>query len=1063
MATLDIAGKKPNAVSEAPSAIPTVRHFGNYELLEEIARGGMGVVYKARQVSLDRLVAVKMILAGEFATPQFVQRFHTEASAAAVLHHPNIVAIHEVGVHAGQHFFSMDFVDGPSLAQGISDLRFRISDFKQSARWMKIIAEAIHYAHEQGILHRDLKPSNVLIDAHDQPRITDFGLAKRLPGKSEITNQKPEMDLTVSGQVLGSPNFMPPEQASGKHGKVGRYSDVYALGGILYHLLTARPPFQADSIEVIVSQVLTAEPVSPRLLNPTVPRDLETICLKCLEKEPSRRYATAQALADELGRFLRGEPILARPVSRPEKVWRWCRRKPALATALGAVVLVATVGFGGILTQWQRAERERDLALRQAYASDMNLAQRSLEEGSLGHALELLNKYRPAQAGKSEIDLRGWEWRYLWGLCRSDEQFTVLQRSNALTGVAFSPDGKLLAVRQTGGNIELWDWVRREPTGTLTNQSWPLAMAFAPKESLLASANRAASGHPVVSLWDITTRQIVRDLPQPSAVNSLAFSPDGKVLATFHMDPMVRLWQIPSGAPITNFPGSQTVNPDTRLPLFSPDGATLALGEMRSTIRLLKWQTGEELLLRIPSEANGVSALAFSADGRLLAAGYAYGDGAIRLWDTATGAPAGQLEGHKGWVSRLIFAPDDQTLFSASADQTIGVWSIAEKRELRRLQGHTGRVTGLALAPDGRRLVSCADDGSVRAWNQHGQRSSGQPTHVVLPMQVAPFGAPFTSDSRRLITASRTALVTIWDVATATERERIPALGTNNQSVALSPDEQMLAVGGSDGSIKVWDVNGRRLMKQFQAHDSIPIWKLRFLDRGKTLLSGAMLPLQRIEIRRWDVATWQQHPFELIDVDWAVDLVQSPDQRHLAVAYDLAQQSPEFPFLTAAHAPGALKLWDYTAGRLEAALAPTTVRSFMSVFSPDGRLLASQVDGVVRVWEVASRREVAVLRSHANAATSVGFSPDGRRVVTGSYVGGSLGEVARVWDFVVQRDLIRLRGRGTWTGWTAFSPDGNTVLAVSWAGVAELWRAPAWKEIGAAEKGHLDETGSRDR
>jgi WD40 repeat protein len=402
----------------------------------------------------------------------------------------------------------------------------------------------------------------------------------------------------------------------------------------------------------------------------------------------------------------------------------------------------------------------------------------------------------------------------------------------------------------------------------------------------------------------------------------------------------------------------------------------------------------------------------------------------------------------------LIFAPDGQTLFSASADQTIGVWSIAEKRELRRLQGHTGGVTGLALAPDGKSLVSCADDGSVRAWNQHGQRSSGRPTHVVLPMQVAPFGAPFTSDSRRLITASRTALVTVWDVATATELERIPALGTNNQSVALSPDERLLAVGGSDGSIRVWDVNGRRLVKQFQAHDLIPIWKLRFLDHGKTLVSGAMLPWQRVEIRRWEVATWQQRPFGPIDVDWALDLAQSPDQRHLAVAYDPAQ-SPDHPFLTVAHAPGALKLWNYAGGRLEAALAPTAVKSWMSAFSPDGRLLASEVDGVVRVWEVASRREVAVLRSHANTIASVAFSPDGRRVVTGSFVGGSLGEVARVWDFVAQRDLIRLRGRGTWAGWTAFSPDGNTVLATSWAGVAELWRAPSWAEIDAADKGQV--------
>jgi len=318
------------------------RRLGDYELVKEIARGGMGVVYKARQVSLDRFVAVKMILAGEFATPAFVQRFRTEAAAVAVLHHPNIVAIHEVGVHADQHYFSMDFVDGPSLAALVGHQPLPA---RRAAQYLKTITEAIHYAHQQGILHRDLKPSNVLIDANDQPRITDFGLAKRLEG---------ETSLTLSGQMVGSPNFMPPEQASGKHGKVGRYSDVYALGGILYHLLTARPPFQADSLEVIVSQVLAAEPVSPRLFNPAVPRDLETVCLKCLEKEPSRRYASAQLLADELGRFLRGEPILARPASRPERAWRWCRRQPVRAGLIAALVLVFVLGFSGVVWQWQR-------------------------------------------------------------------------------------------------------------------------------------------------------------------------------------------------------------------------------------------------------------------------------------------------------------------------------------------------------------------------------------------------------------------------------------------------------------------------------------------------------------------------------------------------------------------------------------------------------------------------------------------------------------------------------------------------------------------------------------
>ena len=298
--------------------------FGDYELLEEVAHGGMGVVFRARQVSLNRVVALKMILAGRLATEREVQRFRAEAEAVAKLRHPNIVAIHEVGVHEGQHYFSMDLVQGRNLA---SLVREHPLPPATAARYVQAIAEAIHHAHQQGVIHRDLKPSNVLIDESDQPRITDFGLAKQF---------KTDSDLTLSGQVLGSPNFMPPEQAAGRNQEVGPQSDLYSLGAILYYLLTGRPPFAAQSVQATLAKVLQAEPLAPRALNEAVPQDLQTICLKCLEKDTRRRYRTARELADELGRFLRGEPILARPVSPPAKLWRWCRRNRALAASLGA-------------------------------------------------------------------------------------------------------------------------------------------------------------------------------------------------------------------------------------------------------------------------------------------------------------------------------------------------------------------------------------------------------------------------------------------------------------------------------------------------------------------------------------------------------------------------------------------------------------------------------------------------------------------------------------------------------------------------------------------------------
>ena len=289
----------PLGASDGSAERTRVRYFGDYELVEEIARGGMGVVYKARQRKLDRIVALKMILAGEFASNEQALRFRVEAEAAARLQHPNIVRIHETGEQDGQPYFSMDYVEGGNLARLV---REKPLPAKRAAGIVKTIAEAIHYAHEQGILHRDLKPSNVLIDHADQPHVTDFGLAKQMTKESF---------LTVTGDVMGSPNFMPPEQAGAKGIKAGRYSDVYGLGAILFYLVTGRPPFVAENVAQTLYHVLNTEPMSPRMLSPSVPEDIATICLKCLEKKPAKRYPTARLLADELDRFLGDEPVLA--------------------------------------------------------------------------------------------------------------------------------------------------------------------------------------------------------------------------------------------------------------------------------------------------------------------------------------------------------------------------------------------------------------------------------------------------------------------------------------------------------------------------------------------------------------------------------------------------------------------------------------------------------------------------------------------------------------------------------------------------------------------------------
>lgn len=351
-----------------------IRYLGDYELLEEIASGGMGIVYKARQISLNRIVAVKMILRGTFATEEDVKRFRAEAEAAASLQHPGIVAIHEVGLHEGQHYFSMDFVEGRSLAHLPAEHPLTA---RQAAEYVRDAAEALHYAHQQGTLHRDLKPSNILIDRRDRVRITDFGLAKRIEDKS---------DLTLTGQILGTPSYMPPEQALGKHSLIGTASDVYSLGAVLYELLTGRPPFRGESPVETLKLVETLDPVTPRLLSPATPRDLETICLKCLEKEPHKRYGTAQLLADDLKRFLRHEPIFARPIGRLARGLRWSRRHPVvavLATISLMLLLLATItstaGYHSTRRAWQ-SEIER------RHAED---------KLRIGKLVELLNDQHP--------------------------------------------------------------------------------------------------------------------------------------------------------------------------------------------------------------------------------------------------------------------------------------------------------------------------------------------------------------------------------------------------------------------------------------------------------------------------------------------------------------------------------------------------------------------------------------------------------------------------------------------------------------------------------------------
>jgi WD40 repeat protein/serine/threonine protein kinase len=988
------------AKSNRSSNTEEVGRFGDYELLEEIARGGMGIVYRARQVSLDRIVAVKMLLAGPLAGKDFVQRFRTEAAAAASLQHPNIVAIHEVGFAEGQHFFAMDFVEGLTLAQLVAKGPLPA---RQAATYLKTVAEAIHFAHERNVLHRDLKPSNVLVDsATDQPRVTDFGLAKRLEA---------ETDLTLSGQLLGSPNYMSPEQAKAKRGTVGKRSDVYSLGAILYHLLTGRPPFQGKTLTEVLRQLADTDPLAPHLLIPRVPPDLETICVKCLEKEPAKRYQSAQELADELGRFLRHEPIHARPITRAERAWRWCRRKPALAGLILALHLVFALGLTGVLWQWRRATVSESLTTRNLYTADMNLAYQAWNEGSLQRAQKLLRAHLP-QAGKE--DLRGFEWRYLWRLCQDESRVTLtnVHFAGVHHGLALAADGQTL-IAASGDSLKWVDRQKHREVQILavgTNAIDGLSMsgdqpglvayhtdrikALSPAgEELLGGGLAPGLGGGAFALsWDgsmlaasgsntaLSTVQIFAvktgkpvgpafSLGEKENIESLAFSPDSRYLACGTLGTKIHILEVPKLKPANVFTGHAA---SVAFLAFDRAGGKLVSRGGDSHIHVRSFPDGR-LLADLPDRGGGFGDLAFSPDGLRLASGQT--DHTVRLWNLARlELPPTFLHGHIGTVRSVMFSRDGNELYTGSVDGTVKVWDVSAKGSTNILH-HPDWTDEVSFSPDGRLLAVADFNGRTAVlWDAASQRRVGNVGEHLGACR----GVKFSPDGKLVATVGDYDDVQIWsispikrirnlhkvdyrgsiafhpskpllavgcgdlrfrDLQTGTWTNLLAAAPTNDvHSVVFSPDGNRLALGMGNGEVSIWDfVTGRRIRWFYEHSDEINA--LCFSHHGTWLASGGKdNRVVLYEVRRGGFTRQLEG-----HTDWVFGLAFAPDDKTLvSTSWD-----------------GTIRFWSLANYQVALLLAPGGGGDNSVAFSPDGNLMATcGSDGTARLWPAAKFGEI---------------------------------------------------------------------------------------------------------
>lgn len=990
----------------------------DYEIIGELGRGGMGVVYRAWQKSLRRTIALKMLLGSRFTDFQTRLRFKSEAEAIAQLQHPHIVQIFQIGEADGQPFFTLEYVDGGSL----DELTGKPLPLDDSTDWLETLARTLHYAHQHGIVHRDLKPDNVLLGSDGQLKITDFGVAKLLEG-SDIQ--------TASGLIIGTAEYMAPEQADAKR-DVGPAADIYSLGAILYTLLTGRPPFQAESVLETLEHVKFHEPVSPRQLRPGLSRDLETICLKCLQKDPRNRYASAEALADDLRRFRTGLPILARPTGFGVRLWRWTKRNRTVAFLTGAVAILLILVAAGALWEMRaaqdRAEMEtqaREELEQQLYLTYIALAGRECSANNMRRVDQLLAACR--------TDLRGWEWHYLSRRRHLRDERLASPRGTRIQGVAFSPDGRLLAVTSPGlshgdspqknvlrttpptpeGRITIWNLETRQELQTLSGHGdltvW--SVAFSPDGKQLVSGGSDGN----VWLWNLSTgtpKHVLRG--HDRTVRSVAYSPDGIRVGSASEDGTVKIWNTANGEIERTLRGHAS---PARGVAFSPDGTALASTSNDKTVKLWRVETGEEIF-ELVGHQTPVRGLAFSPDGRRLATT----GGTVKLWNTVNGQEIASLVGHSDEIITVAFSPDGERLASGGSDRTIRIWNADSGQETLTLRGHADTIFSVNFSPDGRRLASGGWGGRVIIWdaNPIGSNPSQASQTIIGHAGDSIYRVACHPEGRQFATSGADRTVKIWERDTGRVLHTLPGIVQPVASLMFSPDGRYLVTLDGAGNADFWDVSRGTKRRSLKAHSN---WgtSVAFSPNGEYLATAC----RSGEAKVWNVATGETILRVQGRSGWVSSVAIAKDNRQLATAND----------------DGTVQIWDLATGKERMTLGRNALAVTAIAFSPDLRhLAASSRDETIKIWELETKESVIVLEGHTDRVHDMCYSADGQYIASAS---GD--ETVRIWEAKTGQELAVLRGHTGIVNSIQFNPVGECLISGSRDGTIRIWSKECWR------------------